>query len=119
MKPTSSGSVESFVIPQTVRNENFGLKYTGYIKIPDNGLYTFYATSDDGSAVLIDNKLVVNNDGQHAMVENSGNVMLTSGYHKIEILFFQAGGGMGLQVDIKGPHMEKQVIPTDMLFREN
>jgi hypothetical protein len=53
------------------------------------------------------------------MVENSGNVMLTSGYHKIEVLFFQAGGGMGLQVDIKGPHMEKQVIPTDILFREN
>ena len=119
MKPVSSGTTDNFVIPPIVSEEDFALKYSGYIKIPEEGLYTFYTTSDDGSAVLIDNKLVVNNDGQHAMVENSGNVMLTSGYHKIEVLFFQAGGGMGLQVDIKGLHMEKQVIPTKILFREN
>ena len=119
LKPTSSGSVNNFVIPRTVRNENFALKYKGYIKLPDTGLYTFYTTSDDGSAVLIDNKLVVNNDGMHAMVENSGDLVLTSGYHKIEVLFFQAGGGMDLRVEIKGPHMEKQVIPAEMLFREN
>ena len=119
LKPKSSGSVDNFIIPKTERSENFALKYTGYIKIPEDGLYTFYTTSDDGSAVLIDNKLVVNNDGQHAMVENSGNVMLNSGYHKIEILFFQAGGGLGLEADIKGPEMKKQVIPADMLYREN
>jgi hypothetical protein len=87
-------------------------------KLTKDGLYTFYTTSDDGSAILIDNKLVVNNDGQPAMVENSGNVMLNSGYHKIELLFFQAGGGMGLEAAIKGPDMEKQIIPADMLYRE-
>jgi alpha-N-arabinofuranosidase len=119
LTPKSSGTTDSFIIPKTERSENFALKYTGYIKIPEEGLYTFYTTSDDGSAVLIDNKLVVNNDGQHAMVENSGNVMLNSGYHKIELLFFQAGGGMGLEAAIKGPGMEKQIIPADILYREN
>ena len=119
LKSNSSGTVDSFIIPKTERIENFALKYTGYIKIPKDGLYTFYTTSDDGSAILIDNKLVVNNDGQHAMVENSGNVMLNSGYHKIVLLFFQAGGGMGLEAAIKGPNMEKQIIPADMLYREN
>ncbi len=82
-------------------------------------MYTFYAAPDDGSAILIDNKLVVSNDGQHAEVENSGNVMLNSGYHKIDVLFFQAGGGMGLEVSIQGPHLEKQIIHADMLYREN
>ena len=119
MNPLSSGTVNSFVIPSMVSEVNFALTYTGYIKIPEDGLYTFYTTSDDGSAVLIDNKLVVNNDGQHAMVERSGTAMLNSGYHKIELLFFQAGGGMGLDVSIKGPHMEKQIIPEDILYREN
>jgi alpha-N-arabinofuranosidase len=119
LKPKSSGTSLNFVIPKIERNENFALKYAGYIKIPKDGLYTFYTTSDDGSVILIDNKLVVNNDGQHAMIENSGNVMLNSGYHKIELLFFQGGGGMGLEVSIKGPEMKKQVIPADMLYREN
>jgi alpha-N-arabinofuranosidase len=119
LKPLSSGATDNFVLPGMVSEEDFALKYTGYIRIPEDGLYTFYTTSDDGSAILIDNKLVVNNDGRHAMVENSGNTMLNAGYHKIELLFFQAGGGMGLDVSIKGPHMEKQIIPSDILYREN
>jgi alpha-N-arabinofuranosidase len=119
LKPLSSGATDNFIIPQMVSEENFALKYAGYIKIPEDGLYTFYTTSDDGSAILIDNKLVVDNDGRHAMVEDSGNVTLSAGYHKIELLFFQAGGGMGLNVSIKGPHLEKQVIPSDILYRRN
>ena len=119
MNPLSSGTINDFVIPPMVGEINFALKFTGYIKIPEDGLYTFYTTSDDGSAILIDNKLVVNNDGRHAMVENSGNTMLNTGYHKIELLFFQAGGGMGLDVSIKGPNLEKQIIPADILYHEN
>jgi len=118
MNPLSSGTESSFVIPSMVSEVNFALKYTGYIKIPEDGLYTFYTTSDDGSAIIIDSKLVVNNDGQHAMVERSGNAMLNTGYHKIEILFFQAAGGKGLDVSIKGPNIEKQIIPAEILFRE-
>ncbi len=119
MNPVSSGTSSNFVIPSIVSEANFALKYTGYIKIPEEGLYTFYTTSDDGSVVLIDNKLIVNNDGKHPMVENSGNAMLNFGYHKIELLYFQAGGGMGLDASIKGPDMEKQIIPPHILFRED
>ncbi len=118
LTPKSSGSVDNFVLPEIVRDENFALKYDGYIKIPKDGLYTFYTTSDDGTVILIDGKLIVNNDGQHAMEEQSGNVMLNAGYHKIELLFFQGGGGMGLNASIKGPQMEKQIISKDILFRE-
>ena len=118
LTPKSSGSVDNVELPKVVRDENFALKYYGYIKIPKDGLYTFYTTSDDGSALLIDGKLVVNNDGRHAMEENSGNAFLNTGYHKIELIFFQGGGGMGLNASIMGPQMEKQIIPKDMLFRE-
>jgi hypothetical protein len=118
LTPKSSGSVDKFVLPDVVRDANFALKYKGYIKIPEDGLYTFYTTSDDGTVILIDGKLVVNNDGQHAMQEESGNIMLNTGYHKIELLFFQGGGGMGLSASIEGPQMGKQIIPKDMLFRE-
>ena len=116
--PKSSASVDNFVLPKIVRGENFALKYSGYIKIPKDGLYTFYTTSDDGTVILIDGKLVVNNDGQHAMEEESGNIMLNSGYHKIELLFFQGGGGMGLNASIKGPQLEKEIIPAALLFRD-
>jgi alpha-L-arabinofuranosidase len=118
LTPKSSGHTDNFELPKIVRDENFALKYDGYIKIPNDGLYTLYTISDDGSAILIDGKLVVNNDGQHAMEENSGNVVLNAGFHKIELIFFQGGGGRGLNASIKGPKMEKQIIPKDMLFRK-
>ena len=118
LKPKSSGLVVSFVIPKGVRDENFALKYDGYIKIPNDGLYTFYTTSDDGSVIFIDGKIIVNNDGRHAPIEKSGMAELKAGYHKIELWYFQSGGGMELSASIKGPDMSKQIIPAHILFRE-
>ncbi len=118
LKPKSSGLVNNFIIPKGVREENFALKYDGYIKIPIDGLYTFYTTSDDGSVIFIDRKIIVNNDGRHAPIEKSGMAELKAGYHKIELWYFQSGGGMGLSVSIKGPDMSKQIIPANILFRE-
>ncbi len=118
LTPVSSGTADSVAIPNGVREGNFGVLYDGYINIPEQGLYTLYTTSDDGSVLLIDGKIVVNNDGRHAPVEKSGFISLDAGYHRIQVMFFQAGGGMELQAAIKGPHLQKQVIPVGMLFRE-
>ncbi|MCX6144744.1 MAG: PA14 domain-containing protein [Ignavibacteriales bacterium] len=118
LTPQSTGVVESVVLPKGVRESNFGVKYDGYINVPEEGLYTLYSTSDDGSAIVIDGRLIVNNDGRHAPIERSGFVQLTAGYHRFELMFFQAGGGMELSASIKGPQMEKQIIPASMLFRK-
>ena len=117
--PKSSGIIDNFVLPKEIRDENFGLRYEGYIKVPENGLYTFYTNSDDGSSLLIDGRAIVNNDGQHAPQERSGSVVLKAGYHKIELTFFQAGGGMELSASVEGPHMKKQIIPAGMLYQNN
>ncbi len=118
LTPKSSGTIDNFVLPNTVRDADFALKFDGYIKIPKKGLYTFYTTSDDGTVLLIDGRVVVNNGGTHGMSESSGKILLNSGYHKIELQFFQGGGGMGLNASIEGPQMKKQIIPASMLFRE-
>jgi alpha-N-arabinofuranosidase len=118
LTPKTTGAVESVVLPEEARESDFGVKYDGYLKVPEDGLYTLYANSDDGSAILIDGRLIVNNDGRHSLIERSGIVQLTAGYHRFELMFFQAGGGLGLIASIKGPHLEKQVIPVSMLFRK-
>ena len=118
LTPTSTGVVDSVVLPKVVRESDFGVKYDGYIRIPEEGLYTLYTTSDDGSAILIDGRVIVNNDGRHAPIERSGFVQLAAGYHRIELMYFQAGGGMELSARIKGPQLEKQIIPASMLFRK-
>ncbi len=111
-----SGVIEQFVIPENNSGENFAVRYVGYIKIPVDGLYTFYTNSDDGTNLTIDNTVIVENDGQHAPQEQSGIAVLKAGFHKIQVKFFQGPGGKVLDVDFEGPGFTKQLISSHMLY---
>lgn len=104
-----------FYVPQNQPRDKFALRFTGRIQISKSGRYRFFTTSDDGSRLYIGNKLVVNNDGKHGMVERGGNVRLQAGSHPITVTYFDNGGGDGLNVAWSGPGIRKQRIPADRL----
>ncbi len=111
-----SGVIEQIVLPKENSGENFGFQYNGYIKIPSDGMYTFYVTSDDGADLSIDKSLVVDNDGRHAPQEESGIIMLRAGFHEIKVRFFQGPGRKALDVSMEGPGIARQVIGAAILF---
>ncbi len=115
-KLNAAETTSVITFPTKIPNGSFGLKFTGYIKIPKDGIYTFYTSSDDGSALYINDKMVVDNDGKHGMQEEKGEVALKAGYHKFTVRYFEAGGGKGLEVKIQGSSMEKGTIPSNILF---
>lgn len=47
------GRVADFDIAVRTRPENVGLEFTGFVKIPRNGRYTFFVESDDGSLLFV------------------------------------------------------------------
>lgn len=96
---------------------DFGLVFSGYIDIKKAGEYTFYSLSNDGSQLFVDDVLVVDNDGGHLAIEKSGKISLEPGRHKIEVKYFQTGGGKELQVSYQGPGIEKREIPSHVLFQ--
>lgn len=100
------------------RADNVGAVFEGYVSVPDAGVYRFFTTSDDGSALYIGDTLVVDNDGQHGMVEQWGAVALYAGLHPLRIEFFEAGGGAGLIVEYEGLGITRQVIPVGVLRRD-
>jgi alpha-L-fucosidase len=97
----------------------FGFEYSGYIKIPEDGIYTFYIASDDGSRLYIGDTLLVDNDGQHAIVEKEDKTALSKGYHSISVTFFEKSGGEDLRVYFKGPGIQKQQIPDSALYYQD
>ncbi|MCB9260495.1 MAG: alpha-N-arabinofuranosidase [Ignavibacteriales bacterium] len=115
----SEGLIDQIKLPEPNDGSDFAVKYSGLIKIPQNGFYNFYSKSDDGTKLYIDGKLLVINDGRHAPMETQGFATLKKGFHKIEVEFFQAGGGLEIAVSIEGPGMEKQEIPAEMLYHES
>ena len=95
-------------------NNNFAVRFIGTIELADAGDYTFYVSSDDGSRVFIDGQLVVDNDGQHPLIEKQAQVTLAAGVHDIELAFFQGFGGQGFTPSWSGPGFGKtQLIPGD------
>jgi polygalacturonase len=98
-----------------LRDLHFGLVMHGYLNIKDEGDYTFFTATNDGSKLLVDYIEVVNNDGAHAMIEKSGKIYLEKGKHLIELRYFQSGGGKDIKVSWSGPGFEKRGMTAEDL----
>jgi hypothetical protein len=107
---------ETVDLPEFSREEDFGLTLRGYIKIPVDGLYQFFISSDDGSKLYVSDTLVVDNDGLHGSGDVSGEIALMAGYQALAIDMFQCKGGRDLMLSWQGPGFEKQVVAADALF---
>ena len=93
-------------------SDDVGAVFDGYIFVPQGGGWTFHIESDDGSKLYIGDQLLINNDGLHAMVEQSAPIALAAGGHAFRVEFFERGGGAGVIVRWEGPGTPKQVIPS-------
>ena len=90
------------------REEYFGLVFTGFVEVPETGLYRFFVDSDDGSTLAIDGAMVVDNDGPHSATEQSGAIALEKGLHAVELRMFEAAGQDLLRVSWLAPGMTKK-----------
>ena len=115
-KSKESGVVDSFVFPPNHSKLFFAVLYSGFIHIPDDGVYTFYCETNDGSQLFIDDKLVVDHGGLHPAVEKASSIALQAGYHPIRVIYFQNAGSCFIKISYRGPKVEKQEIPASVLF---
>ena len=116
-KSTRNGNVDRFIYPTEIKKlpEYFGMNFSGYIRIPKEDVYTFGLLSNDGSSLSIADKLVVDNDGLHGAYEKEGEIPLQKGWHKIELSYFQAGGGKNLKVYWRNSDFERKEITVEDL----
>ena len=116
LKPVSTGTSKNFSFSLNKTGDYFGYEFSGLIKIPRDGVYRFYTSSDDGSRLYIDNQLVVDNDQLHGIQEKNGIIPLASGFHSIRVGFFEKTGGEDLRVFISGGGLKRQEISDNILF---
>ncbi|NML19426.1 hypothetical protein HHL16_01010 [Pseudoflavitalea sp. G-6-1-2] len=119
LSPAAMGTLANFDISMKRGKNDYGFVFDGYIRIPVDGIYTFYLTSDDGSRMFIDGKPLVDNNGLHGEIEKGNDIPLGKGFHSIKVQYFQSGGGDNLEVHWKGPGIPKMRIPDVVLYREN
>ncbi len=93
------------------KREHYGLVFSGYIDAPAEGIYSFFLASDDGSRMILDEKVLIGNDGLHGMEQRRGVVALEKGLHPVRIEYFNKTGGEGLSISWKGPGIALEVVP--------
>jgi putative heme-binding domain-containing protein len=117
LTPKASGIVPKIVmnVPQRAQADDFALRFTGSLTVSRPGKYTFSIASDDGSRIYLDDRLLIDNDGLHGMIEKNASIDLASGVHHLVVTYFDNGGGDGLQVAWSGPDLAKQEIAPEVL----
>ncbi len=83
--------------------DRFLAQVIGNVNITTAGSYAFRLTSDDGSELKIDGAMVIDHDGLHGATAKEGAVTLTTGYHALNVNFFEAAGGQQLTLEWRPP----------------
>jgi len=109
-KPLKETLVKNLSLDHLTRAENAGLIYNGYIKVPEQGIYNFFLSADDGSKLWIDDQLVVDNDGLHANIEKSGRIALNKGYHVFRLAYIQEKSAKYLELKYSFDVQEKKAV---------
>ncbi|MFJ5776311.1 ricin-type beta-trefoil lectin domain protein [Streptomyces sp. NPDC093094] len=95
---------------------NFVTHVIGNLATPQAGSYTFRLTSDDGSRLWIDDRVVISHDGLHGPDPKDGAVELSAGHHSLRIEHFERDGGQQVTLAWKPPGASAfAVVPTTAL----
>ncbi len=115
-QPDSTFTIDSIHVPSTITAPSFALQYSGYLRVPQTGIYSFYLTCDDGGILSVAGREVVNNDGLHSAIEKSGQIALENGLQPLHLSFIEGGGGYKLQLLYSLNGSDKLPVPASWLM---
>ena len=118
LKPKLTGITQIPDLSVALKKDSCAIQFNGYIYIDKEEMYNIYSVSDDGSKVFLNDKLIVNNDGNHGSVPEAYLIPLKKGYYPIKILYFENSGGQELQVGYWTDGNEPKPFTKDMLFHK-
>jgi azurin len=111
-KAVKSGTLAAGLFDISMRevDDNFACFFNGKIECLKDGKYSFTLSSDDGSQLFINGKMIVDNDGVHGNQAKAGSVELKKGRHDIEVKYFELSGQQALSVSWSGPGFKNKPL---------
>jgi mono/diheme cytochrome c family protein len=99
------GNLLDIGIAPSLRPHSFGYVFSGFLKVPAAGDYTFTLDSDDGSRLILGGRTILEYDGIHGVGSpKTATVNLEAGRVPIRVDYFQGPtGDKGLVLGWAGP----------------
>ncbi|HOY21913.1 MAG TPA: PA14 domain-containing protein, partial [Cellvibrio sp.] len=85
--------------------DSFSVRWNGSLRAPTTGAYQFQTESDDGVRLWVNNVLVIDNWGDHAVTtNNSSSVNLVAGQsYPVRLEFYENGGSAVMKLNWSQP----------------
>jgi len=98
------------------RANHFAVRWSGFLRFPKNVMCRFSLRSDDGSILYINNKKIINNDGEHSAQTRFGGAKLVRGQNRLRIEYFQKNGTSAFMFKWKPPRFKRfRYVPAKLL----
>ncbi len=98
-------------------NDNFTIRWTGEIKPPADGEYTFYVNMNDQARLWVNGKLIVDKWDKYYAAEFRGAIALKAGQRvPIKLEYWESGHQAWVKLSWSGPGLGKQIIPAESLY---
>ena len=100
-------------LTRRTRENNIGMLFTGFLRIPTDGEYTLYLSTDSGASLRIHDATVIDADfGYRSGKELQSSIRLKAGPHPFRLYYARrASDKPYLNLAWTGPGIEKQPIP--------
>ena len=110
LTPVETGVAADIDFKLARRTDKFGFRFESNFEVPEDGEYSFFLGSDDGSKLYIDGQELIDYDGVHGHGTRSERKKLSAGWHTFRVDYFELEGYESLAVEIEGPKLNKQPL---------
>ena len=116
------GVVATPDISPRLKRTGYAFDFSGFLTVPEDGLYGFNLISACGAKLIIDGQTVIDADGYHSINNAAGAVALKAGPHKLGLPYYQGRPQMQqaddfLQLSWSGPRFTTTPVPATALRR--
>jgi hypothetical protein len=95
------------------RYEWYAIDFQGELTVAQPGVFHFRLTSDDGSKLVLDDAMVLNNDGYHHVRSVEAAVPLAAGVHRVRVPYWEGPGPIALTLEVARDGEQYQVLRFD------
>ena len=118
LKPVASGTANQLNFGKMISDHDGGMFFNGYLKIPQDGDYTFYLAADTGALLRIHDAVVIDADyGYSGGKEISGSIRLQAGLHPFRLYYAHRKSVTPLlNIFWSGPGLPKGTISSNTFW---
>lgn len=118
LRPVARGRTKLPLANTNSKVPDGALCFSGYIRVPADGEYTFSLKASGGALLRMHEAVVVDEDyGYKNGEERSGKILLKAGLHAFRLYYkYSSGMGRSLSFSWEGPGIKKAVVPAEMFY---